>query len=211
MENMYLYSAIIGGIFLAVQFLLSLTGFVDDLDVDFDVDDFSDTDLDSGFDASDHASGAWFVGILTTRSFFAAMTAFGLAGLGTSQQFPDTPYLALSISLLVGFGMLYFVGWLFRSVRYLNSSGTARIEEAIGENGTVYLKIPGNNEGKGKVTVLIQERSMEYEAMTSGEKIETGATVHVLEVISPGVLEVTLADPQEEPAQEANTTEQYQS
>jgi len=207
MESLYLYSIYLGGIFLAVQFLLSLTGFVDDLDID----DFSDTDLDSGFDAADHAAGARFVEILSLRSCFSAITAFGLVGMGSFKQFPDSPYLSLSLAFIAGFGMLYLVGWLFRSVHYLNSSGTVRIEEALGENGTVYLKIPGNNQGKGKVTVIVQERSMEFDAMTSGSEIETGATVHVLEVISPGVLEVALADPHETPPNETNSTEHHQS
>jgi hypothetical protein len=55
----------------------------------------------------------------------------------------------------------------------------------------VYVPIPGGKQSAGKVTVKVQERLVEYAAMTSAdEKLSTGAKVVVVGVIGGNTLEV---------------------
>ena len=60
-----------------------------------------------------------------------------------------------------------------------------------GAPATVYLAIPGARGGVGKVTLTLQGRTVEYEAVTAGARIPTGAPVVVVDVVAPGTLEVT--------------------
>jgi hypothetical protein len=136
---------------------------------------------------SAHSDG-WFVGIVTIRSLVAAVAVFGLTGLGAMKHLP--PVKAFAAASLAGLGMLYLVGWMFKQLYQLQADGTVQMQDTIGCTGTVYLNIPGQLQGAGKVTVKVAERTMEYPAMTAGESLKTGTPVVVTNVISEDTLEV---------------------
>lgn len=146
-----------------------------------------DVDFDKVPDSFDH-SDAWFVGIVTFRSLVAAVTVFGLTGLAASKHLPPEKTIALAV--LAGVGMLYLVGWSFKQLYKLQSDGTVRIQDTVGCPAVVYLSIPGQHEGAGKVTVKVAERTMEYRAMTNGDSLKTGTPVIVSSIISEDTLEV---------------------
>ena len=50
----------------------------------------------------------------------------------------------------------------------MQGDGNLDPKNAIGKIGTVYLTVPPERSGKGKVNILIQERYAEYEAITNG-------------------------------------------
>jgi len=191
METLYLYSTVIGGTLMVAQLAMSLLGMHHDVDVD--MQDLPDSDIGGIDDPGDHGAGRLFVGIFSFRAVVAAMTVFGCVGMGTSKKFPDAPMNALFLALLAGSGVLYLVGWAVRAMHQMGSDGTVNIEEVIGESGTVYLTVPGQKSGSGKVSVIAQDRTMEYQAVTSGSELATGVPVTILSVISPGVLEVASA------------------
>jgi len=197
MERLYVYCAAIGGALLAIQLLLSLLGFVEhDTLEDGHGLDLHDATGSEGELHSDHLErgGDWFVGILSLRSIVAALAVFGLMGLGLDRQFdPPKPAATFLMALAAGGGMMYAVGWTLRSLYRLRSDGTVRIERAVGLSGSTYLRIPGNKSGTGKVTLRIQERIMEYSAMTAGDEIPTGTAVVVRSVLGPGIVEVECA------------------
>ena len=71
----------------------------------------------------------------------------------------------------------------------LKSDGTMRMENAVGQEGRVYLTIP--EDGSGKVSIVIQGGLRELEAVSENkERIPTGETVRVLRVISNRILVV---------------------
>ena len=172
---------------------------VPDLDVDADLDvgemegledQASLKDADVDFDRPDRlvTSDGWFVGIITFRSLVAAVTVFGLVGLGAVQHLP--PSKAFIMACLAGVGMLYLVGWSFKKIYALRADGTVRMRDTIGQTGTVYIPIPGENSGAGKVTVAVKGRTMEYRATTPGEPLTTGVPIQVTKVISEDTLQV---------------------
>jgi hypothetical protein len=79
---------------------------------------------------------------------------------------------------------------MFKQLYLLQADGTVKMQDTVGCTGTVYLTIPGQLQGAGKVTVKVAERTMEYRAMTSGESLKTGAPVVVTKVVSEDTLEV---------------------
>jgi hypothetical protein len=187
MESMYFYSAVAGGTLMAGQFLLGLLGIGDDVDLD---DVGGDVDVDT--DGMDHG-GEWFVGILSFRAVVAAITVFGLAGLSAGSCGLFTDITTLAIAVVSGGVMLYGVGTMLKTLYRMKSDGTVQIEQAIGNYGTVYLTVPSKKAGAGKVSIKVQERMMEYEAMTAGEELPSGTPVVVVDVISPGVVDVKRA------------------
>ena len=74
-----------------------------------------------------------------------------------------------------------------------------RIDRAIGRQGTVYLTVPARKAGAGKVTIKLQNRTVEYKAMTGEEELPTGAQVVVVSVVAPGTVEVVPASNPERP------------
>jgi len=194
MEILYLGCAVLGGTVLVCQFVMTLVGLGGDHDlggdheVGHDAGHAMDHDHTQG-DAHEHGS-SWFIGVLTFRTIVAALTFFGLAGkFGSASDYSPTQTLLIAIA--AGTAALFLVAWMMRALVRMKSEGTIRIERAVGANGTVYLTVPPNKSGIGKVTLNLQERTMEYQAVTSElNEIPTGAKVVAVAVIGPGTVEV---------------------
>lgn len=213
MATFFLICAVVGGTILACQILMMLFGLgghIIDMDVphDFHGDmgsadfhgDAGGTDFHGGADGhaadghsadAEHHSGASakLFGVLSFRTVVAGLTFFGLGGLAA--HYAGAGYL---ISLLVaagaGVAAMYSVFWVMRTIMLLQSEGTARVERSMGAPGTVYLRIPGHQGGQGKVHLTLQSRTMEYQAVTSGEPLPAGAKVVVVDVLGPDTVEV---------------------
>ena len=188
METIFLVCAAVGGTLLVCQVLLGLFGLGHhEMGGDHDVGH----DGDAGHDADhDHGHGSsWFVGVLTFRTIVTAVTFFGLAGL-TALEAKADPSFALGVACLAAVGSLFAVWWLMQGLQRLKADGTLRIDRAVGKTGTVYLSVPGNQEGAGKVTVKLQNRTVEYLAVTRQQALATGTPVQVVAVTGPDTVEV---------------------
>jgi membrane protein implicated in regulation of membrane protease activity len=198
-DTIYLVCALVGGTLLVWQVLMSLVGLGADhgLDVDHEVSFDHDVGHEIGH-GLDHAHGhghssSLFLGLLTLRTVAAALTFFGLTGLAATAYRPEEPALSLGLALTAGLGALLLVATLMKMLHRLKADGTARIDRAVGQRGTVYLPIPARKQGAGKVTVKLQNRTMEYHAVTPEEELPTGASIVVVSVVGPSTLEVVPA------------------
>jgi ABC-type Fe3+ transport system permease subunit len=100
---------------------------------------------------------------------------------------------SLAIALAAAAGALIGVAYLMRMLHRLKSDGTVRIDRAVGQSGTVYLAIPGGKAGVGKVTLNLQNRTVEYQALTPHQPLPTGSKVVVTAVLGPDTVEVVPA------------------
>lgn len=182
-HTIYLVCAVAGCTIVVLQAVLQVFGFVGDADVDG-----HDHHFDSGGDDVDGHGNALF-GYLSFKALCAFAGIFGLVGLLMWERGAAMP---ARVGAAVGGGIagMLLVGWLMRGLSRLQSSGTMDINHAVGRTGRVYLRIPGANAGRGKVTVEIQGRSLELPATTAGEEIPTGARVTVLAVEGDETLKV---------------------
>lgn len=99
--------------------------------------------------------------------------------------------LAILLSLLFGFMALVGIAWLMKVSMKLQSSGNLDLGYAIGKVGTVYIPIPAEMKGTGKVNITLQERLVEVNAVTAcGRKLATGESVRVVGTDETGVLVV---------------------
>lgn len=206
-DTIFLYSAIIGGTVLAFQLVLMVLGLGDGGGHDIasgDGADFSggadlpDGDLSGDVDhahghptwteAGDadmgHPGAHWFYEVLSLRTLGAAVTFFGLAGK-TAQARGMGDASSIVVGLLVGAAAMYGVYWLFKQVYKVQHSGNENIRRAIGLPATVYVPIPANRDGLGKVTFRLQDRTVEYQAITSEvDRLRTGEEVIITEIVN---------------------------
>lgn len=207
MTWLYAFFAVVGGTVMVCQFLLTLIGiggdgdFADDLsDVPHDVstDGAHDDGAHHGDQTGEHHSTNWLFGVLTFRTVIAAITFFGLAGLGSlrggMQSLP-----AFAIALAAGAGALLGVHWILSQLHRLQDDGTVRIGRAVGKKGVVYLTVPPNKTGAGKVHLNLQNRTVEYLAMTAHDRIPSGTPVVVTDVLGPDTVEVAVVRETETP------------
>lgn len=117
--------------------------------------------------------------IFTVRGLVAFFAVGGWVGIALVDQGIKTATASL-LALAAGLLALLFVAWLFKVLLRLQSSGNIDIGNAAGSIGSVYLRIPAGGKGSGKVTLTIQERTREFDAVTeSDEELATGSEVTV--------------------------------
>jgi hypothetical protein len=150
----------------------------------------------SGHAGGHHAGAAhsshvatWLIRVLTLRTVATALAFFGLAGLAAHAA-DCSPFTTMLIAVAAGIGSMYAVYSMFCGMKSLRAEGTARIQRSLGKEATVYLHVPGNRQGRGKIQINLQNRTMEYLALTDGERIPTGATVVVTEVLGSDLVRV---------------------
>jgi hypothetical protein len=77
----------------------------------------------------------------------------------------------------------------------LEKDGTFDLQQAVGKLATVYLSVPEKGRGQGKITVSVQQRFMEFPAVTfKDDPLATGRKVAIVAVLDPGVMVVAAAD-----------------
>jgi membrane protein implicated in regulation of membrane protease activity len=213
MTTVFIICAALGGTVLVIQFIMALIGLGGDmLDMDVSADvghdigggdfhgDLGGGDLHGGdfhtdhggdshaHDATTHGS-TWLFAVVSFRTVVAALAFFGLAGLwAQASDFSDP--MVLLVAAAAGVLAMFLVYWLMLGLTKLQAEGNVRIQRAVGQRGTVYLRVPGNRSGTGKIQFNLQNRTMEYLAVTAGEELPTGTKVIVVGVVDPTTLEV---------------------
>lgn len=210
MTPIFLFFAVVGGTVLVFQFVLTLIGLGSDGDVPDDLpddipDDVSfdaDVATDAGHGSHDvsHAhDSSWLFGIISFRTLVAAAAFFGLGGLAAYSA-GWTTLLQVGTALVCGAVAMVAVHGVMKMLGKLGDDATVRIHKALGQEGTVYVPIAAGKERPGKVQLKLQNRLMEYEAVTAGERLATGARVRVV-AIRGNMLEVEPAGlPAQQPA-----------
>ena len=101
--------------------------------------------------------------------------------------------LALTVILAAAFGFIAMVGiaYIMKLAMKLQQNGNLDIGGAIGKVGTVYIPIPPNMKGAGKINLTIQERFIEIDAKTTADrKLATGESVRVTATDPTGMVVV---------------------
>lgn len=185
MDTVFLICAALGATLLVCELVAGMLGFGHDHDTDTGGDHDTDTDNSDG-----HGNGLF--GMLSVRTATAAVLFFGLGGL-TARYYGAEDLPAFGAAVGAGLLALYAVAMVMKSLKGLKSDGTARIDRAVGRTGTVYLRVPGARGGSGKVHLMLQNRTVEYQAVTAGDELATGKPVKVVAVVNSDTVEVEAA------------------
>lgn len=170
-----------------IQTVLTFIGA--DADSDFGMDGGADLDTGADFNADDpSAMGHSGMNLYTFRNLVNFLLGFGWTAVLLHDSIKSTGLLLL-ISVLVGVALVAVVMYLFKWLSSMQQSGNIDVfKSAVGCQGKVYLTIPGERSGEGKVQITINNAVREYSAMTDGETIKTGTPIKVVEVLNQSVL-----------------------
>jgi hypothetical protein len=183
MTTFFIVCAALGGGVLVVQLLLSLLGVID-----------AGAEADTGEHATHAIHGASEgLNLLSVRALSAGLAFFGIGGL-LGMATPLRMLAAIPLALIAGVVAMYGTAVAMRWMLGFEDDGSVSIHGAVGATGTVYLTIPGERQGAGKVTLRLQNRIVEYQAVTSEAPLLTGAPIMVVDVVGPDTVHV-VADP----------------
>ena len=128
------------------------------------------------------------MGLLTFRNLVNFFLGFGWSAILLRESIPSTGLLMV-ISILVGVVLVFAVMMLFKWLSGMQQAGNIDVFKAApGCEGKVYLRIPAQRGGTGKVQISINNSVREYEALTDGDALPTGSSIKVVEVISADTL-----------------------
>jgi hypothetical protein len=202
LSTIYLVAAIIGGTILVCQFVLALIGLGHDgVDLSHHVggDFHADTHVGGAIDGhhdgtthddTDHADSTHLFAVVSFRTLVAAAAFFGVTGLATLEAgFPATTTLVMAVA--AGTFAMYGMYRLLRLIAGLGSAGNERIGNAVGLTGTVYIPIAASGKAAGKVQLSMQNRIVEYQAVTDEcEPLKTGETVRIVGIKNGDTVQV---------------------
>ncbi len=187
MTTFYLTCALVGGVLLLAQLVFGLLGGEHDTTT-------HDGALDGALTHLHHSAHETSGGLqlFSVRALTAAVAFFGIGGLGARSLGAATP-LTIVAAVLLGVMGMFGVAVSMRAMLGLQRDGTLDIRNAMGKVGTVYVPVPGALSGVGKVTLAVQGRTVEYQAVTlEGSVLPTGAPVVVVGIRDNDILEVLL-------------------
>ena len=172
------------------------TGFGDGLDTGLDMPDISDVSDISDNSGNSGKSDFSVASMFTVQGVASFFCVFGWASLLIYKS--GLPwFLALIVSFLLGFAVMYASALILRKIMKLEHSGTLNVKNLLGSSGTVYLSIPPKGEGSGKVTVQTSERYVEFDAVSNEEiSIPNNTQIRVIDITGNNILVVEREDEQ---------------
>ncbi len=173
LEIAYFIVACIGTLALLIQIILMIVGAGGDGDLDLDTDADADGDLDSHTDTG--------VSLFTLKGLTAFFAIGGWTGM-LMLSYDIHVGITVAVSVVAGLAA-YFVVWgLIRLMLKLQEDGTLDYASAVGKEATVYVSIPANRGGRGKITLVLQGRYTELDAVTDeSERIPVDSAVEIVD------------------------------
>jgi membrane protein implicated in regulation of membrane protease activity len=171
MLRIYWSIALIASLVFVIQMIISFVG----------GDVFGDADLGGDGDAG---SGSHFFSV---RNLINFLLGAGWAGVSLYGMI-DSPIALMFVAILIGFVFVLMFFGLMKILLKLQKDNTFSITETLGKTASVYLAIPENKSGNGKIQISVRGSYREIDAITAGERIATGMKVRVVEIVSNQVV-----------------------
>lgn len=167
-----------------IQSILTFVG----IDSDTDLSSGIDPDFGGGLDMHPDFDGDPSMNLFTFRNLVIFFLGFSWTAILLDGKF-GSGALVLFLAFVVGVALVTVVMLMFKWLAGMQQSGNINVyKSAAGCQGKVYLTIPGERRGTGKVQIVINESVREYDAVTDCDSIPTGAQIKVVEVIDSSTL-----------------------
>lgn len=148
----------------------------------------TESDFDSGVEGLDDGG---FNGVFSFRNLINFLLGYGWTGVVLYDDINSNSLLQV---ISIGVGILFVMAFLLmlKQVMRLSHDGTFKFKETVGIVADVYLRVPANRKGKGKVQLSVRGSVHEIDAVTDdSEEIPTGGHAKVLEVLGDDVVLVS--------------------
>lgn len=147
-----------------------------------DSSDGLNADFDGNFDGVD----APFQ-LFSFRNMINFILGFSWSGIAFYETITSKTIL-LIVSFIIGslFVLLFFV--IIKQLMKLSEDNTFDINKALNKTAEVYINIPGEKKGKGKVQISVGGTVHEIDAVSEKEKIVSGTIVKVIRIENNNLL-----------------------
>lgn len=176
--------AIASSLIFIVETVLTFIG----ADVDFDAD--ADFDMPDGTFEGDPS-----MNLYTFRNLVNFLLGMSWTAILLKDQIASKALL-MAIAFVAGAILVAAVMLMFKWLSKMQQSGNIDVmRDAEGCNGKVYLTVPAERAGTGKVQITINGAVREYDAVTDSEQdLKTGKAIKVVEAIDNSTLLVEELD-----------------
>lgn len=147
-------------------------------------------DMDTDFDIADGGfEGDPSMNLYTFRNLVNFLLGMSWTAILLNEQIKSKALLML-IAFAVGAAIVFAVMMMFKGLSKMQQSGNINVfESAVGCSGKVYLTVPGERKGQGKVQININNSVREYDALTDSEDdLKTGTSIKVTEALDASTL-----------------------
>lgn len=124
---------------------------------------------------------------LSVKNLVGFFTIFGWTGI-ICLGYGLGPGWSTVIAAMAGLLMMLIMASLMYSMGKLTEEGTLNLNNAIGKSGDVYLPVPAQRKGMGKVQIQVQGLQTLDAVTDNNEDIPTGALVDVVDVLNDQIL-----------------------
>ena len=166
--KVYWLIAGVASLIFIIQMILTFVG--------MDASDGLSADFDGDFDADGPFQ------FFSLRNLVNFLLGFGWGGVCFYNSFESKIVVGV-LAILVGALFVLFFFFLMKQLMKLGKDNTFRIDSTVDKYADVYLAIPAEKSGKGKIQISVNGAYHEIDAMTEGEKIPTGAKAKVVKII----------------------------
>lgn len=125
--------------------------------------------------------------LFSLRNLINFLLGFSWTGISFYTTISNKPIL-IGLSLFVGVLFVYLFFIIIRQVQKLAEDNSFKLSDTLNKSAEVYLTIPGNKNGKGKIMISVNGAFHELEAMTENEKIQSGTIVKVIKIENNNIL-----------------------
>lgn len=162
--------AVVVSLIFFVQTLLTVMGGDAGDGLDFDID------ADADFDSVDSPFS-----LFSFRNLINFLLGFSWTGVAF---FNEVENKTLLIFIAFAVGVIFLIAFFFiiQQILKLSEDNTFNIENLKGKTGEVYLNIPANASGKGKVLISLKGSTHELSAISKGGAIASASIVKVVDI-----------------------------
>lgn len=139
-------------------------------------------DFDGDFDGTD----APFQ-LFSFRNLIHFLLGFSWTGISFYSTISNSPLL-IALALIVGILFVYVFFVIIKQIQKLAEDNSFKISNTLDKTADVYLTIPEHKKGKGKIMISVNGAFHELDAMTEGERIQTGSVVKVVSIENNNIL-----------------------
>ncbi|WP_449435860.1 hypothetical protein [Pedobacter steynii] len=142
--------------------------------------------IDADFDGNlDHADAPFQ--LFSFRNLINFLLGLSWSGISFYSLVSSKPLLII-ISVFIGIGFIFLFFLIMKQIQKVAEDNTFKIESVLKRNATVYLRIPANKTGTGKIQISINGSFREIDAITNGESIESSSTVTIVSIETQNIV-----------------------
>jgi len=142
--------------------------------------------IQADFDGDLNGADAPFQ-LFSLRNLINFLLGFSWTGISFYTSIASKPLLIV-LSLVVGILFVALFFFIIKQVQKLQEDNTFNIANTLNKTAEVYLTIPEQKKGKGKIMISINGAFHELEAMTEHDKIPSGAVVKIVKIENKSIL-----------------------